>query len=236
MDKIDEASDRRLARHLVGLYLEDTPEHAGGAAADILPVEVLTSYISYARNHIHPVLSGEAADALTTRYVELRRAGEDVRTAERRITATTRQLESMIRLSEAHARMRFSTTVEVDDVEEACRLIREAAKSSATDPVTGLIDLDLINTGRGTHARKVEGDLRKEFLNLLDSLGGSGGPQSTAPSRAVRYSELLKALNDQSSLPIDASELQDVVRTLESEGIVKTAGDRERRTIRRIDG
>lgn len=238
LDKIDEASDRRLARHLVGLYLEDAPEHAGGAAADILPVETLTSYISYARNHIHPGLSGEAADALATRYVELRRAGEDARSAERRITATTRQLESMIRLSEAHARMRYSNMVELEDVDEACRLIREAAKSSATDPVTGLIDLDLINTGRGTHARKVEGDLRREFLSLLETMGGGSGngPQSTAPSRAVRYSELVKALSDQSSLPIDNSELQDVVRTLEAEGIVKTAGDRERRTIRRIDG
>ena len=80
--------------------------------------------------------------------------------------------------------------VELEDVDEACRLIREAAKSSATDPVTGLIDLDLINTGRGTHARKVEGDLRREFLSLLETMGGGSGngPQSTAPSRAVRYS------------------------------------------------
>jgi DNA replication licensing factor MCM4 len=44
----------------------------------------------------------------------------------------------MIRLSEAHARMRFSDRVELKDVEEASRLIREALKESATDPVTGL--------------------------------------------------------------------------------------------------
>lgn len=28
LDRIDEANDRRLAKHLVGMYLEDTPEHA----------------------------------------------------------------------------------------------------------------------------------------------------------------------------------------------------------------
>lgn len=37
--------------------------------------------------------------------------------------------------------MRFSDKVEVEDVEEAARLIREALKESATDPTTGLIDV-----------------------------------------------------------------------------------------------
>ena len=46
-----------------------------------------------------------------------------------------------IRLSEAHARMRFSDKVEEEDVQEAARLIREALKESATDPTTGLIDV-----------------------------------------------------------------------------------------------
>ena len=61
----------------------------------------------------------------------MRNAGADARSNDRRITATTRQLESMIRLSEAHARMRYSEVVEVEDVEEANRLIREALKESA---------------------------------------------------------------------------------------------------------
>ncbi|CAO1614734.1 unnamed protein product [Parajaminaea phylloscopi] len=225
LDKVDESSDRRLARHLVGLYLEDTPSH--GTKSDVIPIETLTAYISYARNHVHPVLTAEAGETLARKYVELRKVGEDPRSAERRITATTRQLESMIRLSEAHARLRFSTEVLVEDVEEASRLIKEAAKSSATDPTTGLIDLDLINTGRGLAQRKLASDLRKEVLQLIGSMGGP-------TNKAVRYADMAKQLNDQSSVPVDATDLYDLVRTLESEGLVKTAGERERKTIRKV--
>ena len=118
----------------------------------------MTAYISYARERIHPRLTTNASELLVQTYVSMRSAGFDPRTSEKRITATTRQLESMsvksgcfcfllanaicrIRLSEAHARMRFSDKVEEEDVQEAARLIREALKESATDPTTGLIDV-----------------------------------------------------------------------------------------------
>lgn len=71
------------------------------------PVEKLTKYISYARNTCHPVLGEDAARRLIDCYVELRKQGEDRSSSEKRVTATTRQLESMIRMSEAHARMRY---------------------------------------------------------------------------------------------------------------------------------
>ncbi|PWN25165.1 putative replication licensing factor MCM4 [Jaminaea rosea] len=232
LDKVDESADRRLARHLVGLYLEDTPAHGSSSGGEVIPVEQLTAYISYARNHIQPVISAAAGDALARRYVELRKVGEDPRSSERRITATTRQLESMIRLSEAHARMRFSEEVTEDDVEEACRLIKEAAKSSATDPTTGLIDLDLINTGRGMAQRKLAGDLRREVLQLLEEMGG--GSAAAGGGKAVRYQDMARQLNEQSTVPVDASELYELVRSLEAEGVVKTAGERERKTIRRM--
>lgn len=48
------------------------------------------------------------------------------------ITATTRQLESLIRLSEAHAKMRLSSIVDVTDVREAARLVRVALHQVST--------------------------------------------------------------------------------------------------------
>lgn len=107
-------------------------------------VAELSAYLDYARSRVHPVIGEEAGEELVASYVELRNMGDDPRASEKRITATTRQLESMIRLSEAHARMRFSSTVDLQDVKESCRLMREAIRTSAMDPRTGKIDMGMI--------------------------------------------------------------------------------------------
>lgn len=190
------------------------------------PLEDLSAYISYARSRIHPALTEAASSELVKSYVELRNVGVDPRSSERRITATTRQLESMIRLSEAHARMRFSGFVELVDVKEAVRLMREAIRTSATDPTTGLIDLDLINTGAGQQQRRMRGDLRKELMNLLQSGG----------TRGVRWMDAAKRLNEQSNVAVDAAEFTEVIRALESESIVKVVGEKDKRTIRLVEG
>jgi len=151
--------------------------------------------------------------------------GEDPGSSERRITATTRQLESMIRLSEAHARMRFSEFVELEDVKESCRLMREAIRTSATDPRTGEIDMEMINTGTGQHQRKLRADLKREVLKLLEGMGGN---------RGVRWADAVKQLANQSSVSVDNAEFNDAVKALETEGLVKIVGDRDRRVIRRV--
>lgn len=45
------------------------------------------------------------------------------------IAATPRQLESLIRLAEALARMRLAASVEIHDAEEAIRLMRVATQA-----------------------------------------------------------------------------------------------------------
>lgn len=228
LDRVDETADRRLAKHMVGMYLEDTPASAAGIS-EIVPIETLTAYISYARQNIHPKLSSAAADELVTAYVALRKLGEDVRAAERRITATTRQLESMIRLSEAHAKMRLSTEVTIDDVHEAVRLIRSAIKESATDPLTGRIDMDLLG-GVSNAERRRKGDLKSAVGSLLDDMGR--GPAAAAAG--VRYTDLLKKLQEQSGKRIEAGEFAECIRGLEVEGIVRVSGDGARRVVRKI--
>ena len=158
----------------------------------------------------------------------MRRLGEDVRASERRITATTRQLESMIRLSEAHAKMRLSKEVTAGDVQEAVRLIKSALKQAATDARTGLIDMGLLTEGTSASERRQRGDLKKAVLDILDDMTRQGG--------AVRSAEVYRRLADQASAPVEGMEFQEVLRALEQEGKISISGEGARKSIRRVTG
>lgn len=159
----------------------------------------------------------------------MRKLGDDIRAADRRITATTRQLESMIRLAEAHARMRLSTEVTAGDVEEAVRLIRSALKQAATDSRTGLIDMSLLTEGTSASDRRQRDDLKRNALRVLDESGGGRG-------NVVRWADVFRALSEQSSVTVDSAEFTDAVKALESEGLVTIIGEGARRSIRRVGG
>lgn len=59
--------------------------------------------------------------------------------------------------------MRLSEEVTVGDVDEAIRLVRSALQQAAIDPKTGLIDMDLITTGKSA-------DHRKRMRELADAI------------------------------------------------------------------
>ncbi len=133
----------------------------------------------------------------------------------------------MIRLSEAHARMRLSTHVQLRDVQEAYRLMRDAIRTSALDPTTGKIDMGLLNTGTGQQQRKLREDMQKEVLNLLGA--------SSAASRGIRWADAIQQLANQSSIHVDTREFKEVISAMEAEGLVRVVGERERRMIRRVE-
>lgn len=218
IDKVDAGADRRLAQHLTAMYLDDRP--ATGAESETVSVEFLAKYVSFAKQHYTPEITPEAKDELVKTYVQMRSLGEDPRTAERRVTATTRQLESMIRLSEAHAKMRLSNFVEVSDVLEAARLIRSAIKEYATDPVTGTIDMDLVQTGHSRAQRELLDSYKRQALAILEE-NASG----------LQFDDLVRRVADLSVDRIDASDVGACIRELQQEGAVSIGS---RRMVRKI--
>ena len=103
----------------------------------------LMEYISFAKLEKNdPVLTDAACKRLVAGYVVMRRGNNPTGVSgggpagRKTIAATTRQLESLVRLSEAHARMRLSKRVDVLDVEEAIRLMDVSTQKAAVDPRT----------------------------------------------------------------------------------------------------
>eukprot|EP01018_Ginkgo_biloba_P013305 Gb_36024 [translate_table: standard] len=219
LDKADEQTDRRLARHLVALHYEEPEDQR----QDALDLPTLTAYITYARQHIHPKISDEAAEDLTRGYVEMRRKGNFPGSSKKVITATPRQIESLIRISEALARIRFSEWVERCDVAEAFRLLEVALQQSATDHSTGTIDMDLITTGVSASERIRRANLITAVRNLIMEKMQAGGP-------STRISELWEEMRKQGSNDVHLNDIRNALGNLMSEGFVVVHGENVKRT------
>lgn len=207
LDPQDEAYDRRLAHHLVSLYYRSEEE----MEEEYLDMVVLRDYIAYARTYVHPRLSEEASQSLIEAYVDMRKIGS----GRGMVSAYPRQLESLIRLAEAYAKVRFSEKVENLDVEEAKRLHREALKQSATDPRTGIVDISILTTGMSVTARKRKEELAQALKKLIQSKG---------KTLAMRYQLLFDDLRSQSDIAITKDMFEEALRALADEDFLTVTG------------
>lgn len=92
---------------------------------EVLSIPFIRKYIQYAKTRINPHLTDEANADIVSTYSALR---NDELTGNQRHTSpiTVRTLETLIRLSTAHAKARLSSRVEKKDVEVAEELLRFA--------------------------------------------------------------------------------------------------------------
>jgi len=230
LDRQNEASDRRLANHIVSLYgREEEMNEDLLSKPTYISREILTAYISMARKK-NPVITDSIIKEMIKHYIDMRSIGSGKNT----ISATPRQLESIIRLSEARARLRFSPTVEKDDVDEAIRLIKVATQQAATDPVTGVIDMDLIVTGMTTSSRAKLTQLTDTIRNILreNSDNARKGIKQSALVEEVR--KRLDNKNKGESFTFSEFELRDALRLLEEEAVISLLGNKKAPTIRLI--
>lgn len=129
-----------------------------------LPAQLLRKYIAYARQYVHPVLSPEAAAVIKSFYLHLRQhsacdmAGPPV---------THRQLESLVRLAEARARVDLRDRVTAQDATDAVEIMKETLNGLIAEG-PGMLDFTggvaAAGAGRGRGAFQAE---RRRFLAAL---------------------------------------------------------------------
>eukprot|EP00069_Balaena_mysticetus_P017381 bmy_10602T0 len=207
LDPQDEAYDRRLAHHLVSLYYQSEEQ----AQEEVLDMAVLRDYIAYAHSAVLPRLSQDASQALIEAYVDMRKVGS----SRGMVSAYPRQLESLTRLAEAHAKVRFSNKVEAIDVEEAKRLHREALKQSATDPRTGIVDISILTTGMSATSRKRKEELAEALKKLILSKG---------KTPALKYQQLFEDIRGQSDIAITKDMFEEALRALADDDFLTVTG------------
>ncbi|MCC6028757.1 MAG: minichromosome maintenance protein MCM [Candidatus Korarchaeum sp.] len=138
-------SDSMVAEHILTTRMGRNPE-----AKPPIDPNLLKKYIAYAKQNIDPILTDEAAERIKKYYVEVR--GRGIKEGEEGIvqdliSITPRQLEALIRLSEARARMHLRREVTAEDAEMAINLMEITLKGAAYDIVSGYFDITGWMTG-----------------------------------------------------------------------------------------
>lgn len=141
-DVVDSVQDEMLARFVTESHMRNHPSNERADetisdssstpttpfnipntfGVDIIPQDLLKKYLVYAKEKVHPRLNYMDQDKISHMYAELRR--ESMVTGS--IPITVRHIESIIRISEAHARMHLREYVNENDVNMAIRVVIES--------------------------------------------------------------------------------------------------------------
>uniref|UniRef100_A0A0E0DSM8 Probable DNA helicase MCM8 n=1 Tax=Oryza meridionalis TaxID=40149 RepID=A0A0E0DSM8_9ORYZ len=102
-----------------------------------LPGPLLRKYISYARSHVNPRISmpSPAADSLQKFYLDLRKQSDSADGT----PITARQLESLVRLAEARARVDLREEVTLEDAKDVIDMMTESLYDKCVDE-HGVVD------------------------------------------------------------------------------------------------
>ncbi|MCW3992892.1 MAG: minichromosome maintenance protein MCM, partial [Candidatus Bathyarchaeota archaeon] len=151
--------DARTAEHILGLHMA-----AGTAITPPINQALLRKYIGYAKR-LRPVLTREVVERFRDFYLKMRTASMEGGEASA-ISITPRQLESLVRLAEARARVHLREEVNVEDAEAVIALMQRSLEQVGIDVTTGEIDIDLIMTGK---PRSLQVQLQK-VLNVVTEM------------------------------------------------------------------
>ena len=138
-DKPDAKRDEQLAKHIISLRRDGST-----IVSPPYDMETLRKYIVYSKRYIYPVLTPEAEQEIQRFYLEMRSLGQDEGSP---IAITPRQLEALIRLTEARARLRLSQKATAEDARAAIMIMKRSMEQVGRDPETGRFDIDVIMTG-----------------------------------------------------------------------------------------
>ncbi|MEM0481147.1 MAG: minichromosome maintenance protein MCM [Candidatus Aenigmatarchaeota archaeon] len=136
---------------------------------EILEPIFIRKYIAYARKNCKPKMTQEAFEKIAKFYEEMRQ-----KSTGQVITITLRQLEALIRLAEASAKVRLSNEVTIEDAERAIKLMKVSLMQLGFEPELGVIDIDKVEgslsaTQRGKIriVRSIIEELQKIFGNMI---------------------------------------------------------------------
>ncbi|OXB68339.1 hypothetical protein ASZ78_015279, partial [Callipepla squamata] len=153
--------DRSVLEVVSDRPLLDRLKISPGENFDAIPHQLLRKYVGYARQYVHPNLSPEAAQVLQEFYLELRKQNQGAGST----PITTRQLESLIRLTEARTRLELREKCTKEDAEDVIEIMKYSMLGTYSDEF-GKLDFERSQHGSGMSNRSQA----KKFISALNSI------------------------------------------------------------------
>ena len=152
----DKDKDEKIADHVLH-------EHQKKGAEMIIPRELFRKYVAYSKQRVHPSLNNEAVKEIKNFYVELRNRPVASESALRPIPISARQLQALVRMSEASAKIRLSDTVTKEDTQRAIEIIKYYLMQVGYDYESKTFDIDRI-------AGKFSSSQRNKIIMVRDTI------------------------------------------------------------------
>ena len=169
-----QAKDREIAKHIIDLHGQD-----GTDTKSLIDIDILTKYLSYAKRK-EPTLTADAENTILEYYLKMRNVeSEDM------LTVTPRQLEGLVRLATARARLLLKTQVDKDDAERAVFLMESMLQETGIDVNTGKVDLGVLQGRPRSEISKIQA-----FMDILKDLEGE---QKTPVEEQLFIEHLVKS-------------------------------------------
>ncbi|CAM1511058.1 Fc.00g085710.m01.CDS01 [Cosmosporella sp. VM-42] len=192
LDECNESVDRHLAEHIVGIH-----QFRDEAVEPEFSTEQLQRYIRFAKT-FRPELTDEAKEVLVQKYKELRADDAQGGIGKNSYRITVRQLESMIRLSEAIAKVNCVEEISPEMVVEAYNLLRQSIISVEHDDVEMYDEEEipedseaLLRAASAATGHDQEGDAAMEEDQAAE-------PEGSAPEKrklTITYDNYIKMVN-----------------------------------------
>ncbi len=196
-DLPDKVKDEKMARHILGLHQDPSltePE---------VQTDLLRKFIAYVRRKVMPKITDQALDEIKNYYVKMRSQGEIEGQAARPIPITARQLEALVRLSEASAKIRMSDKVTRQDARKAIELLEYCLDQVARDE-SGRIDIDTITTTISATQRNKIIVVKDAIAKLEDQIG-----------KTIPVEDIVNIAKDHD---IDREDVEDAIEKLKRDG------------------
>jgi replicative DNA helicase Mcm len=138
-DVPNKETDGKMSEHILEIHRKGL-----SPVEPPIPMELLRKYISYAKG-TQPVLTPDALQRLKDFYLAMRAASEAEGSP---VAITARQLESLVRISEARARAALRKEVSAEDAEAAIGIMKKSLEEVGIDVSSYKYDIDIIMTGK----------------------------------------------------------------------------------------